>query len=352
MAEPRPNRVSLHAVARAAGVSAMSVSRALRNAAGLSEPTRERIRAVARRLGYQPDPHIARLMVRVRGFRRRRQAAVIAVVRDDIPEDELHDPAYQYVSIDDIRRRAEQHGYRVEEFWLGNGGMTPARLGGILVARGIEGMIVSPQSSRKFGAQLDFAPFAVATFGYGLQYPPLHRASANITRGILDATATLVGRGYRRIGLAITRWVDERSDSTYSGAMLRFQQQVPAADRVPMLLFPDNNLSRGAEVFCRWFKRHRPDVVISFSAHVRDWLALRLRKRIPDDVGFVVHDWVAGDEGIAGINHQRSEIAAAAVDLLATQLMHNERGVPKVPRQVLTPALWVEGMSIRPPGAS
>jgi hypothetical protein len=32
------------------------------------------------------------------------------VVRDDIPEDDLHDPAYQYVSNHDIRQRAESHG--------------------------------------------------------------------------------------------------------------------------------------------------------------------------------------------------------------------------------------------------
>jgi LacI family transcriptional regulator len=49
----------------------------------------------------------------------------------------------------------------------------------------------------------------------------------------------------------------------------------------------------------------------------------------------------------AGIHHRRAQVAAAAVDLVATQLMHNEHGVPEVPRQVLIPPLWVEGPSIR-----
>jgi LacI family transcriptional regulator len=32
---------------------------------------------------------------------------------------------------------------------------------------------------------------------------------------------------------------------------------------------------------------------------------------------------------------------------VATQLLHHERGVPEVPRQILIPPAWVEGPSIR-----
>jgi LacI family transcriptional regulator len=331
----------------------MTVSRVLNNSPHVSPATRRRVQKAADKVGYQPDPKIAQLMARVREHRRRRVESVIAVVRDDIPEDELHDPAYQYVSTHDIRRRAERHGYRAEEFFLGRGGITAKRLGQILATRGIEGLIVSPQSSQNIGTQLDYARFAAATFGYGLQQPALHRASTNMTRGILHACAMLAARGYRRIGLAITQWVDARSDHTYSGAMLNFQQGLPAAQRVPLLLFPENNLAREAGIFCAWVKRHRPDVIISFDAYVPDWLNRRLGRRIPDDIGLVVHDWAHRMTGFAGIHHRRSHVAAAAVDLVATQLMQNERGIPEVPRQILIPPAWIDGPSVRPlPAAS
>jgi LacI family transcriptional regulator len=244
---------------------------------------------IARALKYRPDPHLARMMTLVRSRKQPRLRAVLAVVREDQPKDELHNPAYQYVPLADIQRRAEQHGYHAEEFWLGRDGLTPGRLKGILQARGIEGMIVSPQSSQMLCAQLDYAPFAAATFGYGLRQPSLHRAAGNMTLGVHMATAQLAARGYERIGLAITRWIDDRAEHAYTGAMLHYQQGVASSRRIPVLLFPSNDLALGKEAFLRWMKKHRPDALISFDTHVPGWLQA-LGLRIPKDVGFVVHD--------------------------------------------------------------
>ena len=106
-------------------------------------------------------------------------------------------------------------------------------------------------------------------------------------------------------------------------------------------------LADNAAIFCRWIKEHRPDVVISFDSYVPDWLTRRLGMKIPEDIGLVVHDWRPQISGFAGIHHQRSQVAAAVVDLVATQLAQNERGVPEVPRQILIPPKWVDGPSVR-----
>jgi LacI family transcriptional regulator len=338
---------TLCVVAKAAGVSTMTVSRVLRNLPHVGAATRERVQRVAKELGYRPDPHIARLMHMVRGTKGRRGGAVIGVIRDDLEDDELHGQAYQYVAVSDIRRRAEPLGYSIEEFFLGRQGLTPDRLQGVLRARGVEGIIISPQSSRIIGAQLDYSCFAAATFGYGLQFPALHRASTNMTHGILSALATLEQRGYSRVGLCITQWIDARADHTYSGALLYHQQKTPPRNRVPLLIMPDK-VETGRKPFCAWFKKYRPDAVISLDAHVPEWLTGELDLRIPDDVGFVVHDWIQRMAGWAGIDHCRAHVAAAAVDFIATQLFHNEKGVPAVPRQILIPPVWVEGSSIMP----
>lgn len=342
---PRPE--NLGAVAAAAGVSTMTVSRVLRNSPHVSPSTRERVLRTVRKLGYQPNPQLARLMAIVRSAKGQRVRAVIGVIRDDLPTDELHDRAYQYVSLHDIRARAERHGYRAEEFFLGRDGLTPDRLNAILRARGVEGIIVSPQSSRIIGAHLDYSPFAAATFGYGLPSPALHRASTNMNQGILMAAQQLERRGYRRIGIVITQWIDARADHTYSGALLHYQQTIPRRQRVPLLLVPDH-LPDGARAFGAWFRRHRPDVLISFDTYVPDWLRTQLGRRIPEDVGLVVHDWTERMPAFAGIHHRRPHVAAAAVDLVATQLMHHEHGIPEVPRQILIPPAWIDGPSIRP----
>ncbi len=337
----------LHTVAQAAGVAPITVSRVLRNSKHVAPSTREKVQRVLKQIGYRPDPQITHLMARVRSYRQHRVESVIAVVRDDIPEHTHHD-VYQFVSTCDIRNRAERYGYRVEEFFLGSGGVSAQRLVGILKTRGIEGLIVSPQSSSNFGAMLDYSHFAAATIGYGLQGPTLHRAGTNMTRGIMQSAAELVARGYKRIGLAITQWSDARSDQTYSGAMLNFQRILPPRQRVPLLLFQKNNLSQEASTFCQWVRKYQPDAIISFNTYIPDWLTQRLGLRIPDDIGLVVHDWGEHMTGFAGIHHRRQHVAAALVDLIATQLSQNERGVPEAPRQILIPSIWIDGPSIRP----
>ncbi|SKA94138.1 LacI family transcriptional regulator [Prosthecobacter debontii] len=338
--------VTLQQIAQTAGVSAMTVSRVMHQSPRVSVETRERVQAAIQQLGYQPDPHLARMMTMVRGRKKARVRAVIAVIRETAPKDALHQTAYQYVPIEAIRQRAEQHGYLVEEFWLGQDGLDSEKLVRILQARGIEGIIVSPQSSQMLCAQLDYRAFAAATFGFGLTQPSLHRAAGNMNLGIQMAVKQLSARGYERIGLAVTQWIDHRAEGAYSGAMLHAQQSLPVGQRVPVLLFPHNDFSRCRKEFMDWMDAHHPDALITFDQHVPEWLN-KMGLRVPEDIGLVVHDWTPTMKGYAGIYQRRDHVAAAGVDLVATQLLQNETGVPEVPRQILIPPQWIEGESIR-----
>ena len=187
---------------------------------------------------------------------------------------------------------------------------------------------------------------AAATFGYGLREPSLHRSAGNMTLAMHLATYELAKRGYKRIGLAITQWVDDRAESAYSATMLFYQLQIPEEDRIPLFLFPSNDLASGKFAFLKWFKKHKPDALISFDQWVPGWLE-EAGHKIPGDVGFVVHDWTSKMTGLAGIDHRRNHVAAAAVDLVVTQLMQNEVGLPEAPRQILIPPVWRDGKSVR-----
>ena len=61
-ATPAP---TLKDIARATGFSLMTVSRVLRGAPKVSEEKRELVLKEAKRLNYQPDPHLARMMEQV-----------------------------------------------------------------------------------------------------------------------------------------------------------------------------------------------------------------------------------------------------------------------------------------------
>jgi LacI family transcriptional regulator len=337
---------TLHDVARALGISTMTVSRALRGAPKVARSTRERVLAAAQRLGYSPDPDLARLMRAVRSRKTRGIHATIAVIREYVPQDGLLGASYQYVPIEDIRRRARGYGYEVEEFFLGKDGLTPARLQEVLYARGTEAVIVSPQSMQLPCSQMDYSPFAAVTFGNAMQKPALHMCAGNMTVGIQNAAEQLAARGYCRIGVAVTQWIVTRSQFGYSGGLFHWQHHLPAKNRVPLMLFPSNDISRGRDAFVRWMEKYSPDAVITFDTHVPGWLRDR-GLRFPEDIGFVVHDWTPKMRAFAGIYQRREHLADAAVDIVVAQLSLHERGVPKVPRHIMIPPLWVDGPSVR-----
>lgn len=321
----------------------MTVSRVLRNSPRVSEETRRRVQEAIRLTGYNPDPLVAQLMKRVRQQRHSGERETIAFIYDHPIEDsDLHN----YVLLEYVRERAAGHGYRVEPFHLGNKGLGLTRLQNILKVRGIHGALLSVGANASLSSRLDYSSLASVTFGFGLSEPSLHRASTNITEGLLDIFQTLQLRGYRRIGIAITPWIDFRAGHTYSGALLHYQQSLPPAQRVPMLMIADGAPKKGFGDFSRWIKKHRPDVLISMQQPTLQWLS-QLNLQIPENIGFITHDWLPSMQSTAGMDHRRSEVTSAAIDLLAAHLYHYEYGIPKIPRQVLIPPAFVDGDTLK-----
>jgi LacI family transcriptional regulator len=199
-------------------------------------------------------------------------------------------------------------------------------------------------SKRLACAEIDFTSFSAVSFGYAMTTPALHMAGGNVMGGMLLAFESLRALGYRRIGVALTRWVVGRSQSAFTGGLFSLHQNIMEKDRIPFLELP-HELEQGEEVFCSWVRRHSPDVVISMDTHAPTWIK-GMGLCMPEDVAFVSYDWAPSMSGIAGIDQRRSQVAAAAVDLLAVQMSRFERGVPVVPRQVLIPSAWVDGDSV------
>lgn len=326
----------------------MTASRALRNHPNVAPATRDRVLSASEELGYHEDPHLSRLMSRVRSKKQRPIRAVIAVLREDPPGETLPGQPYRFVPLEFIRKSAKSHGFGVEEFWLGRDGLTPQKTRRILKARGIEALIVSPQSEQLPCSQFDYSGFSAATFGFAMSHPALHTAATNLHLGIQIATKELVSRGYRRVGLAITEWLDHRVQNGYRSGLYLHHRSISDRDRVPILMLPEKSVAHGFKRFSAWFKAYRPDVILSFDQYVPDWLRNRLGLRIPEDVGLAVHDLAMESPQLAGLDHRRDELARAAVNLVTTQLQQFEAGIPETPHQILIPPRWVNGASVRP----
>ncbi|MFI9382054.1 LacI family DNA-binding transcriptional regulator [Kutzneria sp. NPDC052558] len=174
-------------VAARAGVSAMTVSRVLKDE-NVSEATRDRVLAAVRELGYRRN-EVAR------NLRLGRPSGMIGLVVTN-----LGNPFYSQLALG-AEQVAEEHGLRLV---LGNTAGQVQReheLVEDLVARRVDGMIVVPAGSRH--QHLD--PLALGGIPIVLAASP--PAGIDVDTVLVDdfggahaATATLVAEGHRAIG--------------------------------------------------------------------------------------------------------------------------------------------------------
>lgn len=336
-------RVTMVVVARAAKVSAMTVSRALRDDPRLPPKTRRRIQAMAKQLGYRPDPVLSQLMSRLRSSRIKAPEALAWLdPRPQLPDwRDAHSSEDFYKG---AQLRAAQLGYKLD--WIaGYGtGLSARRLTQILQSRSIVGVLVAPLPGVPETLPLDWSSFAAATFGYTISHPPLHRACNHHPRIIRRALAEAYSRGYRRPGLAISEVDNLRVDEGWTAGYLSHQLHLPVPDRVPVLLFKHSDHA----ITARWLDQHQPDVVLAHSLAELEAIR-RTGRRVPEDIGFIHIDLTEGMIGCAGMRQNHQVVGAAAVDLVIAQIHRGERGIPAAPKLVLVDGDWIEGPTVRPP---
>ncbi len=345
MAAPKPpaNPPTLREIARRAGVSHTTVSLSLRNHPSIPEKTRERLRRLADGLGYRSNVLVSALMSQVRLKQHKSGPEVVGFLTGGPSPDEWKHHSASVGFHDGARRRAQQLGMRLEPFWLGPGGAHSAAVCRMLQARAIRGHLITPFAVPVYEHELDWTHLICVGLGYVFNHHALHRATHNHFRGAFLAYDELAKRGYRRIGLMLDRNdQNRRVNYGWLGGYLAAQNTFDGARLEPLLTTPDNEL-RLAKA---WLKKARPDAVIGFGPGQLRALA-RLGCSIPGDLAYAALDVeqtrLAHVEEVAGINQNLSLIGATAIDILASQLYHNELGLPQRPVYSMIEGYWVPG---------
>ncbi|MDF3055826.1 MAG: transcriptional regulator [Rariglobus sp.] len=345
---PKPSNPSLTMsdLAKAAGVSKMTVSLALRGHQKISAETRERIRLLAEKMGYRPNPLVQTLMANLRSTRPAQYHSTIAWVtafptREGWCKHWVHKLYHQGAVA-----RAAALGYKIESFWAFAPGLSGAALSRMLRARGIRGLIVPPVGVPGTRLEIEWEHFSCATIGYSFMEPRLHRAASNLHDAMSRALAECTRRGFKRIGFAIPSDTDLRVNHSWLATYLAWQQFIPKGERLPVI----NASGPLQDPLPAWLKKHRPEVIISPNTEFSTWLP-KLGRRIPEDIGLITLSRPGNDTAttrISGISQNDVTVGEAVVDLVVAQLQHNETGVPKYPRVVLTDGFWSEGKTLRP----
>lgn len=348
---PTSGRTTLRDIARAAGVHFATVSRALQNSPLITAETRKRVQEIAKKMGYAPDPMLSGLAAyRVKNGKPRYQSTLAWITNHFARDGWRTDFSLYFQGASD---RAAELGYRLEEFWLREPGMTPERLSQILRTRGISGLIIAPQPRAKMRIRLDWDNFSAVAMGYTLAWPRLHVLTNHQFGSMATTVRRVRAHGYRRVGLVIDQANDARINHGWTGGYLTMQQHWPEEEKIPAFVYEDFSPAK----LRAWIKRHRPDAIIGLP-----WLGDAIKTlgyRIPEDIGVAtcVLNATTAQQGYAGIDENFRVTGARAIDLVAGMIHLGERGIPEIPQRILTEGSWREGKTLlshtggKPPSA-
>lgn len=326
--EKKPGR--LKDVAKAAGVSLMTVSMALRNHPRISAATRKRISKLAERLNYRPDPDAQQLMEKVRAHKQGTYVRTIAAL--DFNHLMVGRDYYTEEVLTGAMTRADQLGYKLERFPVLGRSMSLGRLMVVLRTRNITGLIIPPLATGRGHLRLDWSQFAAVSTTGALWRPRLSSATPDFFTNACLAFREMRRRGHRRIGLMLPRHSEERSRHAFSAAYHWHCATEGIKSPLPVLLNPTK-----ANIL-KWIKNGKFDAVVGNDYMEYD--QLRSLDIIPK-LAYGCLAWRSTRPEVAGVDLQPSKIGMAAVDVVDASLRRNELGLPVNPKTIIVEGRWV-----------
>lgn len=339
--------ITMKSIAAQAGVTQATVSMSLANNPRIPVATRDRIQALAKKLGYRPNPYVSTLMrLRRQGKPLTDKPALALVCAQDLADGWRNHPS---LTIRQMREgaleRATLRGYRAQEFWLHRDGMSAERFSEMLHARGIQGMVLSPLAEGRPPPALRWDYFAAVSLSVPLPSLTVTTVCNDHYFSSMKAVRECYQRGYRRPGLALREIHRHRFQGRWQGGYLVSGELMPELELVEPLFVKDWD---DEKAIARWVRREKPDVVINLGGKPLYDVLTRAGWRIPQDLGFA---WLAcpglGDP-MSGIWQNGRQIGAMAVDALISMVERHELGVPEQVTTLMLEGQWNEGQTLRP----
>lgn len=340
---PRPP--TLKQIGQKIGLTSAAVSLAMRGDPSIPTETRERVLKAATELGYTPDPELGRLMSYLRKHREARVSTGLGLISLYKEPSKWTENSFLRRLHEGLTNRARELGFQTEDFFFRDTRITPGRMRDILVARGIKGIIVVDGPTRVDSIELDLAPFAIVTIGYGIGLR-LHRVCQHQYQEMFRLLRKLRELGYRRPGLVMDAETDRRTHFHYTSAF-NATRGIEHDSSIPPMV--EEEITRLP--FQRWIKKHKPDVVIiqgsPSSGAYTAWLA-QLDLNVPENIGLAALDIdTYAATGCSGIVQDYEHVASAAVELVASEIRIGEKGIPKIPKVLLIEGHWRDGGTTR-----
>jgi len=335
--------ITIREIAAVAGVSKTTVWGALRGEDKVASATRERINALAKELGYRPNPAFQQMCRQIRAKRKVHYKSTLGVVHHfESAHPEENNPFHRAFN-KGLKEEAERQGFELDYFWTRKSGLSEKRLSDIISARGIQGIII-PASDNFLALELKWDLFAAVAVGFTLKNPHLNRVDADYQQATILCLRYLIDMGYERIGLVL------RSDYE---TWRRYNLSVPYCwyQSASKSSYAPSSLTVGEgdkDLFLNWLKKERFDALIINHVDAIDWCR-EAGIRIPDDLGIVLSTPTPDPRfaNVSGVDYQPEKVGAAAINMLVAQLHRAEFGYPRTPKMMTTRVTWKPGTTTR-----
>lgn len=348
--ELNPKYVTLQDIAKRLGLSKSAISKALRNSHQIPLERRREVQRLARQMGYVPDPFFAGLAAHRRGRVPVADHGILAWVNHWDKPERLRQFKEFNAYWQGASEAATQYGYRLDEVrW--EAGCSPKRFERILLARGIEGLLIPPHHELLDWQDFDWEKFSVLRFGVSVQKPDTNLVTSDAFRAVVMAMQKIHDSGYRRIGLTINEEFSQRLGGRLLSGYYYAQDWLKLKPALPPLLTVLSvrdaaDLERQGKLLRDWLVRFRPDAILTSDIEMPA-LVRGLGYRIPQDVAMAGTS-VLDVPVTAGIDQHSQAIGRIAVEMLVKQINVNERGAPQDPVQILVESRWRDGSSLPP----
>ncbi|MFO7726669.1 MAG: LacI family DNA-binding transcriptional regulator [Oceanipulchritudo sp.] len=340
-------RVTVRDIAEEVGLHFTTVAEALRGSSRIKEATRLRVEEAARRLGYRPDPILSALSA-YRSSNMRSSFQGVLVWINGFSEKDFFNQDHTFYGdcYQGALERAKMLGYKLEVFWIGEKRMSGKRASNILKARSILGIIVGPMPEMTTNIDIEWENFNSLRIGYSL-------SDSRITNVISDQFANtqwafqrLMDDGFRRIGFACPRYLDNRVSNKFSGAFMSMVHRHFRKPPIPMFL--DDKKEGDPEAFLAWYETYRPEVILAGGRSAYYRVLMEAGIKVPEAVQFVSLHSEYIQLPVAGISQNGKAVGTVAVDHLVGMIQRFKVGLESHPKTTMILGRWVEGESYQP----
>ncbi|MDQ8199422.1 LacI family DNA-binding transcriptional regulator [Pelagicoccus enzymogenes] len=306
--------MTLRDVAVAAGVSVATVSLALRDSPRITKKCKQQVVQVSERLGYVKDSKLSELMSHLRDNRGGKSGSTLAIV--DAGEGEVRDgySSGNLEIVSGLREVAMKEGFSLDCFNMAEEGLSARRLRQILLARGIEGVVVLPSPRHDLLVGMDWSGLTTSVIGYELEGEDFYRVCPNYLRMMDELMSQALRDGFRRFGFLPepnqqslrNRLVSSSVEFHLSGALGALQ-----VDRF-------TGRESDTESVSRWLESQAPDFVIG---SCEAWRTLcQLEKSGRAAPAFAAWDIAGAPSNVSGLDHRYKVLGQEAATTVLSRL--------------------------------